>query len=158
MASIFTDIFSFFIGIFNASKKAWLKLETDIQQAAIWASGIIAVINANLSATPAQFWADLQKVFPTLTQAQVTEWLNKAGVVVGIIQTDANLSFEDAVVAFQAYLTKQGTGNPWIVATQGLVNLVLVEINPDIPVIQKVTSIGEYIYIDIVKPLLEKAA
>jgi hypothetical protein len=155
--SVITAILGFFVGLFNAAKKQWIKLEALEQTTATYASGLIAIINKDLTQIPDEFWAVVQANFPALTKDQVTAWMNSAVKFLDIANADASLSFEDALAALQAYLSKH-TGNAWIVATQGLVGVFLTVISPNISDIQKITSIMEYIYLDIVKPLIHGVA
>lgn len=150
--SFITDILNFFVGLLNASRKQYNKLSEWEQTVGQYASGLIAIVNKDLQAVPADVWDVISATFPALTKDVVTGYLNSAGKIVGIINQNATLSFEDALTLLQGYLGKH-TGNVWVAITQGIVSILVAVINPSKEV-QPVTSIMEYIYQDIVKPLI----
>jgi hypothetical protein len=155
--SFITDILNFFKGLFNASEKLYNSLSAEEQLLGQQASGIVAAINADLTAAPTTFWTTLSTAFPSLTQTQVTAYMNSALVTLGVINADGALSFEDALTALQAYLSKH-QGNTWVAITQGLVAIFLDVLSPGTNAFEKITSIMQYIYIDIIKPIFSKAA
>lgn len=144
--SIFTTIGHFFGDLFNAIKRAYDNLNTDEQEAAKTASGIIAVINANLTALPADVWAAIQKAYPNISEATVTAALTKVSTTLTTLLPG---TLETAITALQGYLSKY-TGNEWIVITKSVVALIANELLPG-TVIQKIELVLEWVYQTFIK-------
>lgn len=148
--SIFSKFFSWVGSLFNSMKKVWNKLSDFEKQISVKASGIIAIINANINESPQVLFLLIQTKFPEVTKDKLQSYLTKASGVLGIADSTANLSFEDAVKAFQTYLGKQ-SGNKWVAVTQGAVGALLSVLSPDATPINKITVILEYVYQNFVK-------
>lgn len=161
MSSIFTRIISTVetdvTELFNAAKAEYEKLAPEVKAAAAAASGVIAILNKDVAAVPADVWALIELKYPNVDQLTVTAFLVKANNVVnGANALASNATFADALQAINAYLqTLQG--NTWITVIKAIVAIGVDIIVPG-TIIQKVEMIGEYIYQNIVKPHLAVAA
>lgn len=145
------SIGDFFVGLFNSIEKAWKQLSADIQKAVVWASGVIAIINANIGAVPSDIWTLIETKYPGITQVSVTSFLIKANNTLNSVNSVAeDASFEDALTALQGYLSKM-SGNLWIIIIKTIV-AIGVDIFAPGTVIQKAELVVEYVYQDIIKP------
>lgn len=116
------------------------------QSAARWISGAIAVINQNPTINSSLLVPIIQSVFPNIDLTPLISLANSIGGGVDIT------TIEDAITAVQAYL-KPKAGNAWVTAVQGLVSLGATFVSPT-TAIQKFVAVGEYVYQDVIKPLL----
>jgi hypothetical protein len=116
------------------------------QAASKWISGAIAVINQNPTIKGSLLVPIIQDVFPNTDLTPIITLANSIG------QGNTVATVEDAIAAIQAYL-KPKAGNVWITAVQGLVSLGATFVSPTTPV-QKFAAVFEFVYQDIVKPLL----
>lgn len=148
--SIFTKIGDWIANLFNAMKHYWNKLETTEQDISIKASGIIAILNANLDKTPEVILKLVQAKFPEVTAELLHEYLAKGASVLKIADGIAALSFEDAIKAYQTYLSTH-TGNGWVATTQSAVSALLTVLLPETTPLQKITTILQFIYEHFVK-------
>ena len=152
--SFFSKLFAFkFKGVtdlFNAMSHCWKHL-SDLEQAiSLKASGIIAIINANVGMVPEDVFKLIQAKFPDVTEQWIHDTLNKAADFLKIGDGAAALSFQDAIKVFQQHLTTV-TGNTWIAKTQHAVGAILTVLLPDTSPLNKITTILEYIYENFVK-------
>lgn len=146
------SIGDFFVGLFNKVEKAWKQLSPEIKAATLQASGIIAIINANVSATPAVIWSLIETQFPGITQESVTSAIVKANNTVNAVNTVADTaSFEEALLAIQKYLSGL-EGNKFIIVVKTVVTLLADVFAPGETIIQKIELVLEYVYQELVKP------
>lgn len=152
--SFFSKLFAFkFLWVkelFNSMEKAWDHLGADEQAISLKASGIIAIINANLSSTPDVVYKLIQLKFPDVTPETVQDALTKAGSFLNIADGIASMSLEEAITAFQTHLDS-ATGNDWVAKTQHAVSALLNVLLPTTTPLQKITTILEFIYDNFVK-------
>jgi len=152
--SFFSKLFAFkfkwVADLFNAMKKAWDHLAAEEQAISLKASGIIAIINANLDKTPEIVFQLIQAKFPDVTPEFAHDLLNKASNFLKIGDGVAALSLEDAIKALQAHLSSV-TGNDWIATTQHAVGALLTVLLPSTSPLNKITTILEFIYDHFVK-------
>lgn len=143
--------------LFNVAEAEYEKLAPEVKAAAAAASGVIAIINKDVAAVPADVWALIEAKYPDVNETTVTAFLVKANNVVNGANTLAsNATFAEALAAINAYLQTL-SGNTWITVIKAIVAIGVDVITPG-TIIQKVEMIGEYIYQNIVKPHLAVAA
>lgn len=139
--------------LFNAAEGEYLKLAPEVRAAAATASGIIAIVNKEVSAVPSDVWALIQTKYPNVSQESVTAVLIKANNVVnGANALALNATFDEALAALNAYLQTL-SGNVWITVIKAIVAIAVDVLTPG-TVIQKVELVLEYIYQNLVKPHL----
>lgn len=152
--SFFSKLFAFkFLwleDIFNSMAKVWHDLTVTEQAISLQASGIIAIINANIGVTPDVLFSLIQAKFPEFTKEQLTSYLGEAAKVLALADSAAGYTFEQAIAAFQKYLTAN-EGNGWVATTVSAVNALLSILLPTTTPIQKITIALEYIYQHFVK-------
>lgn len=136
-------------GVFGSSNTLYNKLSNDEQVAAAGISGAIAIINQNITVDAALLIPIIQSKFPNVTLDTLTKTLTQLATTV---TTAMPATLADAITAIQLHLIPK-QGNDWIVAVQGLVSLGATIVSPITPV-QKFIAIAEYVYQDIVTPIL----
>ncbi len=131
-----------FTDLFNSAERAWEKLEPAIQTALLQGTGIISIINQNLETTPPELLQLIAGKFPSLSQQNLENALNKAQNVIGIVQGTATLSLEETLSNVQLYLkTKQGT--LWENASSILGQTLSVAFAPDETPFAKISMLAE---------------
>lgn len=143
-----TKIFQWIAGLFSAMKKAFNKLSAIEQELSMKASSIIAIINANLNATPNEILSLIQTKFPGISIIAVSGFLSEAGEVANIFSGASEKSIDEKITIIQKFLAQ--TGNTWVYRTQSLVKALLTVMLPSTP-LEKVTVVLEYIYQKLVK-------
>lgn len=136
-------------GVTQSANDLYGKLTEEEQKAATWASGALAIINQNITVDAPLLIPIIQSKFPDVTLDTITAVLTEVGA---LVTTTPPKTLADAITTIQAYLSPK-SGNAWIVAVQGLVNLAATVISPE-TAIQKFVAVGEYVYQDIITPLL----
>lgn len=147
---LFNFQFHWLKNLFNSMEKIWEHLGADEQAVSLKASGIIAIINANIGATPDVVFKLIQAKFPEVTPESVQLLLNKAGDYLKVADGIATMTLEDAIKAFQTHLNSV-TGNDWVATTQHAVAALLNVLLPTTTPLQKITTILEFIYDNFVK-------
>jgi len=150
LKTFLSSIGHFFTDLFSGIQKVWHSLTEAEQAVSIKASSIIAIINANLTAAPADVLSLIQAAFPTMTKEGLTDLLNKANQILGIADNAASGTFEQALQTLQAYLSKY-QGNTWITITRAVVEILVTVLEPG-TIIQKIETVLEYVYQEFVKP------
>jgi hypothetical protein len=126
------------------------KLHDTEKKAVQGASGWIAIINANLQATPDFVFDLIHQKFPDVTKESIANALNKLNAE--ILKVDANTpdDFGTALSKLQEYLSKY-QGNTWIAITRAVVAVLSdILLNGTTP-IQKIETVLEYVYRTFVK-------
>ena len=138
-----------FVSLFDWFASAWKKLSTTEKDAAVKASGIIAIINANLTATPDIVFQLIQIKFPDITKEKLTSYLSTITSTIKDVDGVVNADFATTLSNLQSYLGKY-SGNQWVTITQGVVGLLAGLLAPSTP-IQKITLVLEYVYQNFIK-------
>jgi hypothetical protein len=115
LKTFFGKVGDFFSHIFDGAKKTWDKLEPAIQSAMVDASGIIAVINQKIDATPDELKALIQEKFPNLPLEKIEEGVRKAaeGVGAGVDATSGDLTHMLEVLQAKLQSVKAEDGSKW---------------------------------------------
>lgn len=153
LSKLFAFKFLWLTDLFTAMEKGWNHLTDEEKLISSKASGWIAIINANLTQVPDVVYKLIQAKFPDVTPETVAAELQKAGVILGIADKEASLSFTDAIAAFQTWLGKQ-TGKAWETISIAAVHALLTVMLPTTTPLEKISTILQFIYDEIVKPLL----
>lgn len=143
------DIGHFFADLFSKFERAYHSLSAEEQLAAKQASGIIAVINQNLTATPDVIWGEIEKAFPGVDKASVSAALASVANTINNVSAYLPDNLENAIKAVQSYLSTF-TGNKWVVISKSLVALIANELAPG-SIIQKIELIIEWVYQTFIK-------
>lgn len=138
--------------IFSNSNEAYDKLLDVEKEAQTWVSGALAIINQNIKIDGALVAPIISSVFPNVDVATIENTLVQLAATVVSDQSKVPTTLAGAITVLQGFLSPK-TGNVWITAVQGLVNLGATLVSPE-TAIQKFVAAGEYIYQDIIKPLL----
>lgn len=149
LSNLLASVGHFFSSLFTSTEKVYEELSEKEQQVSKQASGILAIINANLSTAPDIVWQLISTAFPELTKEQVTAALAKAGQVLGALDKTFSGSFEDALATLQAYLNGH-EGNTWITITKAAASIIADVLAPG-TVIQKIELVMEYVYQTFIK-------
>jgi hypothetical protein len=134
----------------DAIEDLYNKLHDNEKKAVQNASGWIAIINANLQATPDFVFNLIQKNFPGMTKENITDALNKLNAE--ILKVDANTPDDlgAALSKLQDYLSKY-QGNTWIAITRAVVAVLSdILMNGTTP-IQKIETVLEFVYRTFIK-------
>lgn len=139
-------------GLFHSSEKTYNTLLEEEKKAGVWASGIIALLNANLKGLPADIILLLQQKFPDLSLDVVHGFLDNLRIKLDNLQSEIPLTLEDAIAWGQKYLGSHVHDNSaWAIISTTATNLLAVMFSPETSV-QKFIEVGLYIYHMIVKP------
>lgn len=135
---------------FSAAETVYDKLTVDEKQAATWAYGVIAVVNANVDKDAALIIPIIQLKYPTLSLDVIHGFIDTVLNDIKVVQANVPVTLEDAINALAAYL-KTLNGSAWEQISQGLGNLLAIAFSPTTP-IQKFISVAELVYQYITKP------
>lgn len=145
-------------GIFHHSETLYDTLTAEEKKAGVWASGLIAIINANLNAVPAVVITIIQQKFPDLSVDVIHGFLDEVRNKIDNLGSAIPLTLEDAIVWAQQFLGQhEGDHSAWAVITTTAVNLLATLFSPT-TVVEKFINVGLYIYHLIVKPHVEGTA
>lgn len=126
------------------------QLESSEQLAIQEASGLIAVINANLDATPDFIFEIIKLKFPEISKEKVTEVLSKATIALKLVEDNTPENFDDAIVELQVFLSKY-EGSTWINATKFVVTeLANVLTHRETPV-EIIATVLDFVYRTFIK-------
>lgn len=142
-----------FEGLFEHLESAYDQLEDLAKKAAVWGSGVIAVVNANLTANATVVEAALKLAFPDLDLSTVQGFLDNLKNQLDAANTSIPLTFEAAIQWLQGYLsTHKATGDGvWGTISSAASNLLSIMFSPE-TAIEKFINVGVYVYQMIVKP------
>lgn len=139
-------------GLFHSSEKTYNSLLEEEKKAGVWASGIIALLNANLNALPAEVIALLQQKFPDLSLDVVHGFLDNLRIKLDNLQSEIPLTLEDAITWGQTFFLKHvHDDSAWAIIRTTATNLLAIMFSPETTV-EKFIEVGLYIYHMIVKP------
>jgi hypothetical protein len=145
--SIFTFIGHLFEGLFNAAKKAYNGLTPEQQTALQQGSGLVAIINNMITATPAEVRAAIQAKFPELDEKKLEEGL--FGVAKAFHITELT-SLDDVIVAIQKHLESL-QGNLWEVASHAAASALAIIFAPPETKFAAIASLLEWVYQHFIK-------
>lgn len=150
LETFLSKIGHFFTNLLNLAAQAFNAFEPATQAAIKQASGIVAIVNANLTAAPADVWALITKEFPTLTESGVAAALNT--VLKSLNTTSETLApdIETTLENLQKYLASF-SGNAFITIVKAVVALLATLFDPNETLIQKIELVLEYVYQNFVK-------
>jgi BarA-like signal transduction histidine kinase len=151
LKSFISVIGHFFADLFDATAKAYKNLSVQEQNAAKVASGIIAIINANLDKVPAVVYDLIALKFPQLSKEDIAMALAKVNKA--IKKTDElNVSpdLETELLFLQEHL-KSYKDKEWIVITKAVVALLAIVFAPQDTIVQKIELVLEYVYQNFIK-------
>lgn len=152
LGSFFKSVEQDVVHIFTSSNTAYDNLVKEEQYAATWVSGSLAIINQNLTVDSDLLIPIIQSKFPNVTLATIESTYVALTAKIATVQSTIPTTLSAAITAIQGYLLPK-SGNDWIVAVQGLFNLAATLVSPSTP-LQKFAASLEYVYNDIIKPLL----
>lgn len=152
LGSFFKSVEQDVVHIFVSSSTSYDNLLKEEQDAATWVSGSLAIINQNLTVDAPLLIPIIQSKFPNVTLATIEATYVALTAKIATFQSNLPTTLADAITAIQGYLLPK-SGNDWIVAVQGLFSLGATLVSPVTPV-QKFVAALEYVYTDIIKPLL----
>lgn len=135
---------------FNSAAKLYDELTELEKEAANWAYGLIAVINANLDKDATLIIPLIQTAYPKLSLDVVHGFIDTVLTDLNIFQQDVPLTLEDAIKQLAGYL-KTLKGIFWGAMSQTIGNCLVILFSPETP-IQKIAQLAETIYQMIVKP------
>lgn len=139
-------------GIFSTADDVYNQLTDDEKRAAVWGSGLIHVIDQNITAAPDDVKTLIQAAFPDLSIDVVHGFLDELRSRVDTLQSEIPLTLEDAIVWAQKYLASyHGTGTTLDIIRSTAASILQTLLSPTTP-IQKFISIGLTIFHLIVKP------
>lgn len=147
-----------FEGLFHHAETIYESLTDEEKKAGVWASGVIALVNANLDAVPSVIVTLIQQKFPDISIDVIHGFLDDVRNKVDNLNSEIPLTLEDAIAWAQKYLAQHvGDHSTWAIVTTGVVNLLATLFSPGTAV-EKFISAGVYIYHLIVKPHVEGTA
>ncbi len=127
--SIFLKIFAFFSHLFAGAKKTWQHVEPEVQNAMLHSTGIVDVINKNITQTPQFILELIKKQFPQLPVEKIEAMLKKAAVELKLVDDSLNPDALTTLEAIQKYLASHnGTG--WALASDGVAKVIAVFLAP----------------------------
>lgn len=145
--SIFNVIGLFFVGLFNAAKKAYNKLSDDQKDALQSGVGLIAILNENIEKAPAEVRLLIQAKFPKLNEQALETGLFSVAQSFGITQFS---NLEEAIVAVQGHLNSL-EGKAWAVASHSAAALLSVLFAPTETKVAAIVSLLEWVYQHFIK-------
>jgi hypothetical protein len=160
--NIFSKIGLFFVGLFNAAKKAFEGLSEAQQQALISGSGIVAIFNDMLLDAPEAIRKAIAERFPELDEPKLESALFELASHFGISFSPTEGSpqnLEDLIILIQTYLLKQKNknGKLWAIASHGAASVLAVLFAPPETKVASVVSLLEWVYQEFVKKSTKEA-
>lgn len=149
--SIFSSIGTFFSHIFNDVKKVWDSFEPELQAAVTKSSTILAIVNQNINAAPADVFALISSVFPGITETEISSILNKGMNVLQNIQTNVSPDLATTLQNYKVYMANV-TGNNFVTIMKALVTIGADLLAPNVSIIQRIYTVLDYVYETLVKP------
>lgn len=143
--SIFKKIGEFFKGLFNAAKKTWNRLSPEVQEALQHGSGIVAIINQNIDATPDFVLEAILKRFPELTEEKIKDGLTKVAEELKILQGVNDPDLPTLLKNLQVYLGSL-SGKGWAVASHLIASAFAIITAPAGTKFAAITSLIEWVY------------
>lgn len=138
--NVFGAIFS---GLLGAAKQAYDNLPSDVQNALQHGSGILSVINSDLTAVPADVIASIQAKFPDVNVKDLQAGLFKIVHTFGLA-ADEN-SLEDIIVKLQTYLSSV-KGSEWEGISSMAAQILSIFFAPAGTQFGKIVMLIEYVY------------
>lgn len=145
--SIFILIGQFFVGLFNAAKKTYSKLSDEQKAALQQGTGLVAIINDNLTLAPAEVRALIQKAFPDLDEVKLETALFE---VARSFNTTGLQDLDGAILVLQDHLTRLD-GKAWAVASHAAAALLSVLFAPADTKVATIVSLIEWVYQHFIK-------
>lgn len=144
-------------GLFKHSQNLYDQLEEVAKKAAVWGSGIIAVVNKMLTAIPSEVIAIIKQKFPDLSIDVLHGFLDTLRIKVDNIASQIPITLEEAIKWLQGFLSKHlDDHSTWGIISSYLGNLLSILFSPS-TLIEKFISIAVWVYHVIVKPHVEAA-
>ena len=145
--NIFHSIGHFFVGLFDALKKAYLNLSKEEQAALQQGTGLVNLINKMLDKTPAEIRAAITAAYPTLDEATLEASLFQLAKTFGLNGVN---NLDEAIIAIQKYLSSlQGTG--WTIASHAAASALAILFAPPTAKIPVILSLIEWVYQHFIK-------
>jgi hypothetical protein len=145
--SIFQKIGHFFVGLFNAAKKAYENLSVEQQTALQNGSGIVDLINTMLDKTPEEIRAVIQAKYPNIDEKALESGLFQVANTFGL-QGVANL--DEAIAAIQKHLSSLD-GKVWAVASHAAASALAIIFAPVETKVSAIVSLIEWVYQTFIK-------
>ena len=145
--SIFKKIGEFFASLFDAAKRAYENLNADQQAALQNGTGLINLINAMTTNTPAEIRAAIQKEFPSLDEAQLESALFSIAKTLGL---GTYGSVDDVINALRARLASLD-GKEWATMSHLAASALSIAFAPKESKIAVITTLIEWVYQHFVK-------
>jgi len=144
-------------GLFHKSEDIYNALTEAEKKAAVWASGLISVANTYINSVPAELWAVIQAKFPDLSENIVHGFIDKLRERVDNLQSAIPLTLLEALTWLQNYLRQYHSDHNLLNAiSTNAYNILSIMLSPG-TAIEKLISIGVYVYHLIVKPHVQAA-
>jgi voltage-gated potassium channel Kch len=159
--TILADIGQFLSKLWGSLKgktpdQIYSELLADEQTAANWVSGSLGIINQNIAIDSVLVAPIIKSVFPNVDPAAIENtYIQLSAKILAMIndtQTVIPTTLEGAITIVQQYLSGK-IGNDWIRAVHDLFSLATSIASPGMP-IQKAFLIADFVYNDIITPLL----
>lgn len=144
-------------GLFHKSEDIYNALTEAEKKAAVWASGLVSVVNTYINDVPDVLWAVIQEKFPDLSANVVQGFIDKLRSRVDNLQSEIPLTLTDALVWLQSYLKQYHSDHELLNAiSTNVYNILVIMLSPG-TAFEKLISIGVYVYHLIVKPHVQAA-
>jgi len=141
----FFDFLHIFTDLFNSVAKAWNKLEPKVQDALLQGSGVISIINQNLTATPDVVFDLIEKKFPDLTKDKLTEALGEVTDKLKVVQDIEDADLLTTIKNLQAYFSGF-QGKFWEGTASAASQLLSIALSPDDTPFAKIAMFIEFVY------------
>ena len=150
---LFKAIGLFFVGMFNATKKAWKQVSPELQAAMLTGSSIVNTFNQYLNGAPSDILDQIKKDFPLLGDPKLTEILNKVSTDLGIAENLNNTDLLTTVLGIQKVLVdkKVADGTAWAKASHTGYLAISAILAPPSTKFAALVAFAEYVYHDLIK-------
>lgn len=145
--SIFKDILGFFVGLFNAAKKAYAKLSPEQQLALQEGTGLVAIINENLDKAPAEIRALIQQKFPGIDEPKLEAALF---AIIEHYRLFRASNLDEAIQFVQSFL-KSREDKEWAIASHSIAAIVTALFAPKETKASIIVSLLEFVYQTFIK-------
>jgi hypothetical protein len=147
MSTIFSKIGHFFIGVFDAMRKAYAHLTIEQRAALQDGTGLVELINANLEKTPKQIRQLIAEKFPTLSSEKLELALFDIAQSFNLTKAD---SIEDIIASIQAWLNGL-EGQSWAYVSHALASAFSILFAPPETKLKTIVSLIEWVFQKFIK-------
>ncbi len=144
------SIGAFFVGLFNAAKKVWLKLSPELRDAMLQGSGIVAILNENVGKEGSVLLALIKAAYPEVSEEKLKEAMDKAASYLKLGEELNNADLLTTLESIAKHLDTT-TGSTWAQTSHDLYLIVAKLFAPEGSKFSVFVQLAEFVYHSFIK-------